>query len=189
MNAINYPPSWSCLMNRATKLLVIPLAILHTAMADGVGSCFSAHAETSNPILLTAEERPETPAPSTAPVQGDEIRPFKIQVDDAVLRDLHDRLARTRLPVTTDNGNWDYGPSLDTLREMLEYWRTKYDWRKQEERLNQFHQFVTNIDGLDIHFIHERSKEESALPLVIIHGWPGSVVEFTKIIGPLTDPV
>src|SRR5262245_11383676 len=127
--------------------------------------------------------------PPAAVANVDELRPFKIHVDDSVLRDLSDRLARTRLPDTIDNGNWDYGPSIDTMKGIIEYWRTKYDWRKQEERINQFNQFVTKIDGLDIHFIHERSKEAHALPLVIIHGWPGSFVEFTKIIGPLTDPV
>jgi epoxide hydrolase len=157
------------LMSPIAKLVIVPLTLLCAVHARD-----DEHGSSEPPVV---------------PVDAEDIRPFKIQVDDSVLRDLRDRLDRTRLPNTIDNGNWDYGPSLAAMKEIIEYWRTKYDWRKQEERLNQFNQFVSNIDGLDIHFIHQRSKEEHALPLVIIHGWPGSFVEFTKIIGPLTDPV
>jgi pimeloyl-ACP methyl ester carboxylesterase len=116
------------------------------------------------------------------------IRPFRIAVDDAVLRDLKDRLARTRFPDTIDNSGWEYGVDLAYMKELVAYWRDKYDWRAQELRLNEMDQFITHIDGLDIHFVHQRSKHENALPLVIVHGWPGSFVEFQKIIGPLTDP-
>ena len=83
---------------------------------------------------------------------------------------------------------WIDPDQLAYLKELVEYWRTKYDWRKQERKLNEFPQFTTEIDGLDIHFIHARSPHENALPLVITHGWPGSVVEFLKIIDPLRDP-
>jgi pimeloyl-ACP methyl ester carboxylesterase len=119
----------------------------------------------------------------------DEVRPSKIHVDDAVLRDLKERLARARFPDQIEGAGWDYGVDLNYLKELVAYWRTRYDWREQERKLNQFNHFKTNVDGLDVHFIHQRSKEKNALPLVIIHGWPGSFVEFTKIIAPLTDPV
>lgn len=126
----------------------------------------------------------ETPAKS-----GERIEPFKIAIDDVVLRDLKDRLARTRWPDQIDNSGWDYGVPLSYMRDLVDHWRTRYDWRDHEKKLNQLDQFVTRIDGLDIHFVHVRSKERNALPLVIIHGWPGSIYEFHKIIGPLTDPV
>jgi pimeloyl-ACP methyl ester carboxylesterase len=116
------------------------------------------------------------------------IRPFTIAVSDEVLADLDARLARTRFPDQVGT-NWVYGTDVDYLRELVTYWREEYDWREQERQLNQFDHFTTRIDDLDIHFIHQRSPEEDALPLLILHGWPGSIVEFTKIIGPLTNPV
>jgi hypothetical protein len=121
--------------------------------------------------------------------QGDAITPFEIHVDNAVLTDLKQRLARTRFPGEIANSDWDYGTNLAYLKELVTYWRDRYDWRAAEKRLNQFDQFTTKIDGLDIHFIHQRSKNPNAMPLAITHGWPGSVVEFMKVIGPLTEPV
>ncbi len=118
----------------------------------------------------------------------DAITPFKIHVDDAVLTDLKQRLARTRFPGEIANSDWDYGTNLAYLKELVAYWRDRYDWRAAEQRLNQFDQFTTNIDGLNIHFIHQRSKNPNAMPVAITHGWPGSFVEFAKVIGPLTDP-
>jgi pimeloyl-ACP methyl ester carboxylesterase len=116
------------------------------------------------------------------------VIPFKIQVADSVLSDLKQRLARTRFPGEISGSGWDYGTNLGYLKELVTYWRDTFDWRAAERRLNQFDQFTTNIDGLDIHFIHQRSKNPNALALAVTHGWPGSVVEFTKIIGPLTEP-
>jgi len=116
------------------------------------------------------------------------IVPFKIHVDDSVLTDLKQRLARTRFPAEITKSEWDYGTNLAYLKELVTYWHDRYDWRAAERRLNQFDQFTTNIDGLDIHFIHQRSKNPNAMPIAITHGWPGSFVEFAKIIGPLTDP-
>jgi pimeloyl-ACP methyl ester carboxylesterase len=110
-------------------------------------------------------------------------------VDDAALRDLNERLSKTRWPDQIPGTQWEYGVPLATMQELVEYWRTKYDWREQERQLNERDQFITRIDGLDIHFVHVRSKEPAATALVIVHGWPGSFVEFYKIIGPLTDPV
>jgi pimeloyl-ACP methyl ester carboxylesterase len=121
--------------------------------------------------------------------RGDAVIPFKVRVPDAVLADLKQRLARTRFPGEITASDWDYGTNLAYLKELVTYWQQKFDWRAAEKRLNQFDQFTTTIDGVDIHFIHQRSKNPNAMPLAITHGWPGSIVEFTKIIPMLTDPV
>jgi pimeloyl-ACP methyl ester carboxylesterase len=117
-----------------------------------------------------------------------EMKPFRIAVPQAELDDLRDRLSGTRWPDELPGAGWTLGVPLDYLRELAEYWRTAYDWRAQEARLNEFPQFTTEIDGQRIHLLHVRSPEPGALPLVLTHGWPGSVVEFMGIIGPLTDP-
>jgi pimeloyl-ACP methyl ester carboxylesterase len=117
-----------------------------------------------------------------------DIRPFRIRIDDKVLGDLKARLARMRWPGEIDGAGWDYGVPQKYLRELIEYWRTTYDWRKYERELNGFPQFMTTLDGVQVHFLHVRSKHENATPLVLVHGWPGSVWEFHKIIGPLVDP-
>ena len=116
------------------------------------------------------------------------IRPFQIDIPQADLDDLRDRLARTRWPDQLPGVGWDYGIALDDVRELAEYWRTGYDWRIHERRLNSFPQFSTEIDGQAVHFLHVRSAEPGAMPLVMTHGWPGSVVEFMEVIGPLTHP-
>ena len=117
------------------------------------------------------------------------IKPFKISVPDEVLADLKARLARTRFPDQIDDAGWDYGVELGYMKELVGYWKDQYDWRAQEKKLNELPQFTTIIDGLDIHFVHVKSKEKNAMPLVLVHGWPGSFYEFYKVIGPLTDPV
>jgi pimeloyl-ACP methyl ester carboxylesterase len=117
-----------------------------------------------------------------------DIRPFRIDVPDADLKGLKDRLARTRWPDQLPGVGWSYGTPLEYVREMAEYWRTSYDWRKEEARLNEFPQFTTTIDGANVHFLHIRSPEENPMPLILTHGWPGSVAEFLDLIGPLTDP-
>jgi epoxide hydrolase len=116
------------------------------------------------------------------------IQPFRIDVAQADLDDLRDRLARTRWPDELPGVGWAYGAPLAYVRELADYWRTDYDWRAQEARLNRFAQFTTTIDGARLHFLHVRSPEPGALPLVMTHGWPGSVVEFMHVIGPLSDP-
>ncbi len=113
---------------------------------------------------------------------------FRIDVPDSVLEDLRERLSRTRFPDQIE-ADWIYGTELGYLRELCEYWRDSFDWRAQERLLNSFDQYKTKIDDIDLHFIHQRSSEPGAIPIVITHGWPGSVFEFYKIIGPLTDPV
>jgi microsomal epoxide hydrolase len=117
-----------------------------------------------------------------------EIEPYRIEVPEAVLRDLRERLARTRFPDQLDGGGWVYGTELGYLRELCRYWREEFDWRAQEAALNRLPQFRTRIDGLGVHFVHARSPRRDALPLVLLHGWPGSVFEFSKVIGPLCDP-
>ena len=116
-----------------------------------------------------------------------DIRPFRIQVPDADLTDLRERLLRTRWPDRECVDDWTQGIPLEYTRELAGYWAQDYDWRAREERLNGFPQFVTEIDGCDIHFIHRPSANPDALPLVITHGWPGSIVEFTKVIEPLAE--
>jgi pimeloyl-ACP methyl ester carboxylesterase len=121
--------------------------------------------------------------------EGTAVAPFTIHVPDAVLDDLRHRLALARWPDEIDQSGWKYGADLGYMKELVAYWQDQYDWREQERRLNQFDHFRTTIDGVGLHFIHQRSKHPEATPLLITHGWPGSVVEFMKIIEPLTDPV
>ncbi|MFC3502051.1 epoxide hydrolase family protein [Micromonospora krabiensis] len=117
-----------------------------------------------------------------------EIRPFTVQIPDADLADLRRRIAATRWPDRETVPDQSQGTQLATVQALARYWEQEYDWRKVEARLNSLPQFLTEIDGLDIHFIHVRSKHEDALPLIVTHGWPGSIIEQLKIIGPLTDP-
>jgi pimeloyl-ACP methyl ester carboxylesterase len=117
-----------------------------------------------------------------------DIRPFRVDVPQADLDDLRDRLARTRWPDELPGVGWSRGVPLGYLQELAAYWRDGYDWRKQEADLNRHPQFTTTIDGQVIHFVHARSPEPDALPLLVTHGYPSSVVEFLKVIGPLTDP-
>jgi pimeloyl-ACP methyl ester carboxylesterase len=116
------------------------------------------------------------------------IEPFQIRVDDPVLEDLRGRLTRTRFPDQIEGTGWEYGIPIAYLRELVEYWRDTFDWRAQEARLNALAHFRTRIDGQSIHFVHARSAHADALPLLITHGWPGSVVEFLDVIPRLTDP-
>ncbi|WP_025616720.1 epoxide hydrolase family protein [Salinispora cortesiana] len=116
------------------------------------------------------------------------MRPFRIAVPQATLDDLHRRLDNTRWPAELPGVGWDRGVPLEYLKELADYWRTGYNWRDAEARLNQHPQFVTEIDGTDVHFLHVRSPEPDALPLVITHGWPSSVAEYLDVIGPLSDP-
>ena len=116
------------------------------------------------------------------------IRPFHIDVPEADLADLRRRISATRWPDRETVADDSQGVPLATLQELARYWATDYNWRKVEAKLNALPQFITEIDGLDIHFIHVRSKHENALPLIVTHGWPGSIIEQLKIIDPLTNP-
>jgi pimeloyl-ACP methyl ester carboxylesterase len=123
-----------------------------------------------------------------AATDDNSIRPFRANVPDDAVVDLRRRLQATRWPDDETVADQSQGPQLAKLRELVGYWATDYDWRKGEAKLNAFAQFMTNIDGLDIHFIHVRSRHPDAMPLIVTHGWPGSVFEQIKLIGPLTDP-
>jgi pimeloyl-ACP methyl ester carboxylesterase len=117
------------------------------------------------------------------------ITPFRAQVADSALADLRSRLNNTRWPDAETVQGWSQGVPLQVMRQLVDYWRTDYDWRRFEAALNAHPQFVTAIDGVEVHFLHITSPYASATPLILTHGWPGSIVEFLKVIGPLTDPV
>jgi pimeloyl-ACP methyl ester carboxylesterase len=137
---------------------------------------------TATSELIAAPEADRRPLP-------EDIRPFRINISTEAINDLRRRIQSTRWADKETVADASQGVQLATLKEMARYWSTTYDWRKAQAGLNALPQFVTNIDGLDIHFIHVRSRYPNALPMIITHGWPGSVVEQLKIIGPLTDPV
>src|SRR5271166_616751 len=120
--------------------------------------------------------------------EGDAIRPFRVNIPEEALADLRRRIAMTRWPDRETVSDQSQGVQLATMQELARYWGTDYDWRKIEAKLSALPQFTTEIDGLDIHFIHVRSKHENALPLIVTHGWPGSITEQMKIIDPLTNP-
>jgi len=119
---------------------------------------------------------------------SDAIETFRIAIDDSVLDDLRSRLTRTRLPDQIEDTGWEYGIPTDYLRALLDYWRESYDWRAQEARLNELAHFRTRVDGESMHFIHARSPHADAFPLLLLHGWPGSIVEFLEVIPRLTEP-
>jgi len=125
------------------------------------------------------------PSHATSPL----LRPFTVAIPDSEIEDLKLRLARTRWPNQETVADWSQGARLGKTKSLIEYWEREYDWRRFETALNRFPQFLTEIDGVDIHFIHVRSENPNAMPLILTHGWPGSIVEFLKLIGPLTDPV
>jgi len=127
--------------------------------------------------------------PSAAPTDDKAIRPFHFTASKEALADMRKRIAATRWPDKETVNDASQGVQLATMQALAKYWGTDYDWRKCEAKLNALPQFITTIDGLDIHFIHVRSKKKNALPMIITHGWPGSIIEQMKIIGPLTDPV
>ena len=126
-------------------------------------------------------------ANETAP-DATAIRPFHFSAPEAELTELRRRISATRWPERETVSDQSQGPQLATMQKLARYWATEYDWRKVETRLNAFPNFVTQIDGLDIHFIHVRSEHKHALPLIVTHGWPGSIIEQLKIIDPLTNP-
>jgi epoxide hydrolase len=154
-----------------TVLILVPLV---------AGSIM--HAEAGR---LAAQKSTTVAAPSASTA----IVPYKIHVPDSVLRDLKRRLAQTRFLDEIEDSGWEYGADLRYMKELVAYWRDKYDWRKQEAELNKFSQFMTNIDGLDVHFIHQRSPNPNAMPLISLQGYPSSISEYMKVIGPLADPV
>ena len=142
----------------------------------------------SNPGAAIAQASVIGTAAAAQTTDDASIRPFQIHVSDEALADLRRRIAQTKWPKRETVADASQGVQLATMRELARYWQTDYDWRRVEARLNALPQFTTNIDGLDIHFIHVRSKHDNALPVIITHGWPGSIIEQLKIIEPLTNP-
>lgn len=154
-----------------------------------LGAAAAASAIVMLPTKLLAEAAAE--ANNTMPPQVTDdkvIRPFRVHVPDKAITDLRRRIAETRWPDRETVNDGSQGVPLAKLQDLVRYWGTGYDWRKAEAKLNALPQFMTKIDGVDIYFIHVRSQQPNALPLILTHGWPGSVFEFIKVIGPLTDP-
>ena len=161
-----------------SRLLVVLLAAM-------VFLALPAHLLAQQSAQIGTQAQGATKALATA---DNAIRPFRVHVPQAAIDDLRRRIAATRWPDKETVADQSQGVQLATMKELIRYWGTKYDWRKAEAKLNALPQFVTNIDGLNIHFIHVRSKNPNALPLIVTHGWPGSVFEQLKIIDPLTNP-
>src|SRR5688572_29534654 len=139
--------------------------------------------------MTTSTKKTATSTAQVATATSDRaIRPFRVSVPEGELTELRRRIASTRWPEAETVADGTQGVQLATIRKLADYWATQYDWRKCEERLNAVPQFLTEIDGLDIHFVHVRSKHPNAMPIIITHGWPGSIVEQMKLIEPLTDP-
>ena len=139
-------------------------------------------------MQLTTADAPAATATSPQVTGDDHIRPFKVRVPDAAVADMKRRLAATRWPTKELVEDRSQGVQLATLKALAQYWATEYDWRKAEAKLNALPQFMTKIDGVDIHFIHVKSRHPNAMPLIMTHGWPGSVIELLETVGPLTDP-
>lgn len=146
----------------------------------------SAAALVTSPTLAEQQETTVTAVPALA--DDNRIRPFQVEYPLPALEDLRRRLASTRWPSRELVADRSQGVQLSTMQELVDYWTTQYDWRRSEARLNALPQFITEIDGVDIHFVHVRSRHENALPLIMTHGWPGSVIELLDTVGPLTDP-
>jgi pimeloyl-ACP methyl ester carboxylesterase len=142
----------------------------------------------TNMTELTTVDVPRRAPAARTTTENESIRPFRFSASDEELADLRRRILATRLPEKETVDDHTQGVPLATVQKLARYWATEYDWRKVEAKLNAFPQFVTTIDGLDIHFIHVRSKHPNALPLIVTHGWPGSIIEQLKIIEPLTNP-
>jgi pimeloyl-ACP methyl ester carboxylesterase len=156
---------------------------IHEAAATGVASIFS-----PGLVPISAQGGAMQAAQFVLPNATKDVTPFKVYVPQAALDDLKKRLANARWPNKEPVTDWSQGVPLAKARALVEYWRTRYDWRRVESTLNALPQFRTQIDGLGIYFIHVRSKHENALPIILTHGWPGSIIEFLQVIGPLTDP-
>ncbi len=169
--------------NRSSQVVSIRFTALRSAACAALlaGSLIAAAAAAGSASAVPGHA-------SFGPAEDTSIRPFHVEVPEAALTDLRQRIAATRWPDKETVGDDSQGVQLAMLQDLAHYWATGYDWRKCEARLNALPQFVTTIDGVEIHFIHVRSKQRNALPVIVTHGWPGSIIEQLKIIGPLTDP-
>src|SRR5260221_10404869 len=156
---------------------------IRAAVATGAAGILSAELG-----VLSARGSADKAVQIALPAATKDGTPFKVHVPQAALDDLKKRLANTRWPNKEPVGDWSQGVPLPKAQALAEYWRAQYNWRRVESELNGLPQFRTQIDGLGIHFIHVRSKHEKALPIILTHGWPGSILEFLRVIDPLTDP-
>lgn len=154
-----------------------------TAVLLSIGLPIAARADAANPSIVVAQSQQ-----AAANTVDTSIRPFQFHASDEALADLRRRIAATKWPSRELVDDATQGVQLETMQKLAQYWAKDYDWRRVEARLNALPQFVTNIDGVDIHFIHVRSKNKNALPIIITHGWPGSIIEQLKVIDPLTNP-
>lgn len=143
-----------------------------TALLASVLACFASYGQTA----------------TGSQTEEHAVQEFSINISDEAISDLQSRLARTRFPDQLEGTSWQYGTEKNTLSELIAYWREDFDWREQEAMLNAFDQQLVEVDGLSLHTIHQRSNNPDAIPLLLVHGWPGSIAEFHKLIGPLTDP-
>jgi pimeloyl-ACP methyl ester carboxylesterase len=163
-------------------------ALAHAQAAAASRDARSTHAGGRTMTEPNTMQAPLDVSTPNAAIGDTSIRPFKVHVPDEALADLRRRIKATRWPDKETVDDRSQGAPLADLQALVKYWGSGYDWRKVEAKMNAFPQFTTNIDGVDIHFIHVRSKHKNAMPMIITHGWPGSVIEQLKIIGPLTDP-
>ena len=159
-----------------------------------IGLLFSKITLANNQIITGALTKTESSSLLNMELNQDklannDILPFRIEVDDSAIEDLQSRLAKTRLPDQLNDISWEYGTELSLMNQLINYWTEEFDWRAQESLLNQFDQYTTEVENLRLHFIHQRSQNPDAIPLMIVHGWPGSISEFYKIIDPLANPL
>jgi pimeloyl-ACP methyl ester carboxylesterase len=164
---------------------VIQLRICALGLTLAVASSALAQTKTDSPHITMSQTAMKS---RTATMSEDAVRPFRVAIPDKDVADLRRRLAATRWPDKELVGDRSQGVQLATLKSLVRYWATDYDWRKAEARLNAYPQFVTKIDGVDIHFIHVKSRHANAMPLIMTHGWPGSVIELLDVIDPLVNP-
>jgi len=171
-------PRNKCILGPLPRLLVVLLAVATSLAAPAA-------------VLAQRPAKTGTRSPAAVrarPGEGAALRPFRVKFPQEALADLRRRVAATRWPERETVDDFSQGVQLEKLRPLVEYWGTQYDWRKAEAKLNALPQYTTNIDGLDIHFIHVRSRHPNAMPLLMTHGWPGSVFELLKVVDPLTNP-
>jgi pimeloyl-ACP methyl ester carboxylesterase len=173
------------MLSRSRRNLFTVITVVVFGLIFLISYC---HAQTKTAAYVKVSDASTAFVIQSGEAIGDSIRAFRVNVPEESLVDLHRRLAAIQWPEKETVNDRSQGVQLATMKELVSYWLTNYDWRKCEARLNALPQFVTTIDGLDIHFIHVRSKHANALPVIITHGWPGSIIEQLKIIGPLTDP-
>jgi pimeloyl-ACP methyl ester carboxylesterase len=179
---------WACLSWFGMVSCLVFAAQLHTQAATASSEARATLNRTKNMITIDTMAAPRATSAIRISKEDTSVRPFQFRASDEALADLRRRVQATKWPSKETVADRSQGVQLSTVQNLARYWATDYDWRKVEAKLNGYPQFITNIDGLDIHFIHVKSKEKNALPIIITHGWPGSIIEQLKIIEPLTNP-